>query len=344
MKISYKLKSIHEDFVVNEVPLLPILFPQKSSQYTYFWLKKRGTTTFDAQEIVAKFFKINLFDINVEGLKDEDAITFQIFSIKKILDNISTNDFNQKVNSDLKIESIIGYGKEPVHEKFLHGNTFLITIRNLDKNIANNFCRIVSNNKLFPFVNYYDNQRFGMAGGPYNTHLIGESIIKNDWERAFLEYQKSGNNINSDDQLFTKGTSNKCFKDYFKTINLNKVSFFVSSYNSYLWNNEASRQIGKLNKGKLKHFDGVGDLFIPDSSLFYCASTCLVKGHYFDKNKFKIGRKEDVRSLVVNANIFFTNLDKDEQNKFQWKVTISFFLPTGCYATMLIKQVFLNIL
>jgi len=342
MKSNYKLKCKHEDFIVNEVPLLPCLSPQKSSRYTYFWLKKKGLTTFDAQEIIAKFFEVNQLDINVEGLKDEDAITFQIFSIKKILRKRIINGFNQKLQPGLKIESIIGYGKEPVNEKFLHGNTFVITIRNLDKSIAHEFHNLVLSTRLFPFINYYDNQRFGLAGGPYNTHLIGKSIVKNDWERAFFEFQKSGNNIRKNEPLIKKGTSRKNYKNFFKTISPKKVAFFVSSYNSYLWNNEASRLVEKFNKGELEHFNGVGDLFIPRSLSFYSTSTCQVKGHHFDKNNFKIEPKTDIRSLVVNTNIYSTNLNEDELNKSKWKVEISFFLPTGCYATMLIKQIFLR--
>ena len=36
------------------------------------------------------------------------------------------------------------------------------------------------------FINYYDSQRFGMHGGPYNTHLIGEAIVKKIGEKLSI--------------------------------------------------------------------------------------------------------------------------------------------------------------
>lgn len=85
MNLLYKLKFKNEDFEVTEVPLMPTLLDKKRSKYTYFWLKKEGINTFDSSEKVAKFFSVLPIDLGFEGLKDEDAVTHQLFSIKKVL-------------------------------------------------------------------------------------------------------------------------------------------------------------------------------------------------------------------------------------------------------------------
>lgn len=151
-------------------------------------------STFDAQEIIAEYFGVRQSEVNAEGLKDEYAITSQIISIKKLLNKKEVNNFNKKfklTKFTLKIEDIIGYGKEPINEKLLHGNSFRLTVRNLTKITAHKFCDCISNTRLFSFINYYDNQRFGLPGGPYNTHLIGKSIVESDWKKAFFEYKRS---------------------------------------------------------------------------------------------------------------------------------------------------------
>ena len=53
----YKLKTINEDFEVTEVPLLPSF--HKVGKYTYLWIKKSGFSTFDAQDKLKNFFKLN---------------------------------------------------------------------------------------------------------------------------------------------------------------------------------------------------------------------------------------------------------------------------------------------
>jgi len=40
------------------------------------------------------------------------------------------------------------------------------------------------------FINYYDNQRFGISGGPYNTHLIGKGIIEGNYREVLKQIKK----------------------------------------------------------------------------------------------------------------------------------------------------------
>lgn len=345
MKINYKLKSKFEDFEVSEVPLMPVLFPQESAEYTYLWLKKKGLTTFEAQEIIAENFGVCQLEVNVEGLKDEDAVTNQIVSVKKLLKKEEINSFNKKFKLGkfaIKVENIVGYGREPVNERSLHGNSFKITIRNLSKITAYKFRDCILNTRPLSMINYYDNQRFGLSGGPYNTYLIGKSIIEGDWKRAFFEYERSGNIIKKNKLLVKKTTDSNSYKNFFKAINPKKISFFISSYNSYLWNNEASSLMEKLNKGKKYYFDGVGYLFIPQDLSFISTNVCKINGYSFQEKEFSIDSRIKTRSLIINTNIFVVGINNDELNRLKWKATISFFLPTGCYATMLIKQIFIK--
>lgn len=250
----YKIKYKNEDFQVTEVSLMPNLTSKKPRQFTYFWLQKSGFTTFDGLDYIKKFFKLKFDDIASQGLKDEDAITEQLISVKKILSEKDIVAFNKKYavgNKYFRIKHIVGYGKEPIKERMLHGNSFRIVIRNLRDRVANNLSAHLSTHRHHYFINYYDNQRFGMPGGPYNTHLIGEAIVKKDWKRAY-DHIKTTNNIPP--EFLTKLGNAPNYKEVFRTINPKKVSFFVSSYNSFLWNDKTSLLIKENTKSKKHQF------------------------------------------------------------------------------------------
>lgn len=342
--INFKLKCKNEDFEVTEIPLIPKLFPKKISQYTYIWIEKNGITTFEAIEVICKYFNIDYSDINTEGLKDEKAITYQILSLKKILsvsEVISFNKIHLKEKT-LKIKDIIGYGNQPVAERSLYGNSFKIKIRNLSEQIATKLRHFCLNNRYITFVNYYDMQRFGTDGGPYNNHLLGDAIIKNDWKRAYLEFQKTKND-SIDSQITPKRVTfaNK-YKTFFKGINPKKLPFFISANNSYLWNNKTSLILQKLNKGSKYDFENVGKLFIPQDINFKSYNLCLINGYVFSEKDFKVRRKVIARNIIVNTTVFPGTINKDEIHTNKYQLTVSFLLPIGCYATMLIKQIFLR--
>jgi len=98
----------------------------------------------------------------------------------------------------------------------------------------------------------------------------------------------------------------------------------------------------RLNKGKKYYFDGVGNLFIPQDLSFISANICKINSYYFREKDFSTGSRIYTRSLIINTNVFVVDINNDELNKSKWKVTMSFLLPTGCYATMLVKQMFIR--
>lgn len=222
----------------------------------------------------------------------------------------------------------------------MHGNSFRIVIRNLKKNKADDLLNYLKQNRYHCFINYYDNQRFGMPGGPYNTHLIGKAIIENDWDEAYKQIKRT-DNINTEFISSIKNISSS--KDIFKAINPKKISFFISSYNSFLWNAQASRVINKNTKSKNHLFKNIGNINIPIDNLFNCPQMCEVKRYEFNSEKFSTNSRISKRNLMVSTTIYNHDLEEDELHENMRKLTISFYLPTGSYATMIIKQLFLRL-
>lgn len=131
---SYVLKFRNEDFQVTEVPLMQPCTAQKPFRYSYLWLRKSGLTTFSVVEKLKTFFELGYADIGNQGLKDEDAITKQLLSIKKVLlprDIVAFNKRHAGKKTYATITHMIGYGLQPVKERMLHGNAFRIVVRNI---------------------------------------------------------------------------------------------------------------------------------------------------------------------------------------------------------------------
>ncbi len=336
--LDYRLKTINEDFEVTEVPLLPRF--SKTGKYTYIWIQKSGFSTFDAQDIIRDFFKLKNEDINVEGLKDEDGITAQILSLKKVLNSSQVALFNKKnltPSSYIKIERIMGYGDTPVAEKMLHANSFNLVVRNVHETIAEQVLKFCKNNKFVSFINYYDSQRFGMTGGPYKTHLIGKAIIDQDWKEAYKQFKLSGNKGLSENTIPSKKSTQDDFRDFFLTINPKKVNFFLSSYDSYLWNREVSKVLAENCKGSIDYFENVGDLFIPYGNIFKAPNIVSCAGHRLENDQ-KISKKDNTRCAITTTAVYVLDIADDEMNKGKKKIKLTFLLPTGSYATMCVRQ------
>jgi len=313
--LEYKLKCKNEDFRVTEVSLMPSFVLRGPRKFTYIWFQKSGFTTFEALEQIQTFFKLSFIDVCSQGLKDEDAITEQLFSVKKILNEKDIKAFNKKYshkNKFSKIKHIIGYGEKPIKERALHGNAFKIVVRNLEPVLADNLLNYVLTHKQFYFVNYYDNQRFGMPGGPYNTHLIGKAIVKNNWKQAY-EQLKITKNFTQKVKL--KTNNNSVFKEIFNSMNPQKVSFFVSAYNSFLWNAQASLVVKKNTKSKKSFFENVGRLYLPSDYLFQCPHVCETGGYELIVENFSIQPTQNKRNLLVATNIYVHDLEPDELHK-----------------------------
>lgn len=340
---NYKLKCINEDFQVTGVSLMPSFSPKNSGKFTYIWLQKSGFTTFEALEQIKVFFKLSFEDVCSQGLKDEEAITEQLLSVKKALNEKDIKAFNKKhtfKNKFSKVKYIMGYGEKPIKERALHGNAFKIIVRNLNSKLADSLLDYIHNHKQLYFINYYDNQRFGMPGGPYNTHLIGKSIVKNNWKQAY-EQLKITNNIT--EKIGSKIKNISDFKKVFESMNPKKVSFFVSAYNSFLWNAQASLVIKKHTKSRNCLFKNVGRLYLPTDYLFQCPHICEAGGYELIAENFSVQPKPNKRNLLVATNMYAHDLESDELHKNKKKIILSFFLPTGSYATMIVKQLFLSL-
>ncbi len=334
--LRYILKEVPEDFRVSEVSYEPACAPTKKGQsYTYIVVEKKGMTTFQAFDVLSSCLQLKVGDFEAQGLKDEDGITQQLLSVHSILPESvirkCNTHFNVLSNTWLQIKKIHGYGSLPVSPKILHGNRFQIEMRDLCKKVADRVYAYCKAQTDIAFINYFDTQRFGVAGSHmYNAHTIGACLINGDWRKAYLEYMLSGNR----DKHELKNVS--LFRH--KMESARRIHFFLSAHNSFKWNRAITSKLRRNTCFRTIHHPILGDLRFSHQDSFECPNRLTISGYGYDNSLKCIVPKADSRSVVQTTRIFADLPRPDELHPGAYCMRLSFFLPAGSYATMLIQQ------
>ncbi|WP_158561114.1 tRNA pseudouridine(13) synthase TruD [Eubacterium sp. AF36-5BH] len=334
MKI--KMKSIPEDFIVNESQALLISSSKKNMKYVIMSVGKKGYTTFEAISELANFWVIDSNKLGYAGLKDEDGVTYQMISMPIECDiQNKIEEFNSKYSGRERFITIVrmGYFDGPIRIGQLQGNSFKIRLRNVSEKTATKMKAKLRRRVFFP--NYYDTQRFGIPNMPKRTHLIGEALYNNKYDLA-MQYMK-------------EGTPNDCknaheFEDsqsFFVGMDKNKLSFYYNAFISKMYNNYLGDYIKKNMQCYEKIYDGISYV-MPQSGECLAnvdrdyEKVCVPR--YDVDSNMELSLRYFYRYAFIDTIIHVGNVEEDSLNEGKYAVNIDFFLPSGCYATMAVKQ------
>jgi tRNA pseudouridine13 synthase len=334
-----QLKVIPSDFVVSEINFLN--FYNTQGQYEYYKITKTGFTTFEAISCVSKFFDISMNSISYAGLKDEDGITEQYVSINENIPRHVLSRFNEgnfiNENKFIKINTI-GYSNKPMQVGEILGNNFKIVIRNLDLSFAKNIAEFKKH--CFCFLNYYGSQRFGLPNSIKNTHEIGNHFIRKEYDSALTLLSRQPNEIGRKGKIvLMNGTSSEIF---FKELDPKLIAFYQSSYFSYGWNERLKKLIVKSGALYQVHQEnGIMYFFSAESEatnipIFLPYDRVIPTSNGYIKQRL-------LRQTMVQLNLICHGFFEDVYNSKRWACEVSFFLPSGVYATTAIYQ-FINYL
>jgi len=262
------IKSQYEDFVVEEVPLYQ---PCGEGTHSYILIEKRGLTTNAAADRLAKAIGRAARDIGFAGLKDARAVARQWFSIEHIeMERLSALRLdNPRI---LRIER----HRNKLKLGHLAANRFIIKIRQLDLPLEK-ACSVAK--EIFPILerrgvpNYFGPQRFGSQMG---NHLLGKSVLAEQPEK-FVDLFLGGMTVadSSAAKRLHHGTderhalkvlakSNGDKKAAYRAINNNLKKFFVSAYQSFVFNRVLAARmpvIDKLMDGDMAYIHNHGACF-----------------------------------------------------------------------------------
>ena len=177
--IGGKLRTVPEDFIVEEIPM-----PEKGGTegpYLICTLTKTNWELQHAIKEIAKRLGISHRRIGWAGTKDRNAITKQRISLFKV----TAEQVSEIRLKDIILEPV-GQVNEGLSLGDLQGNRFDITIRDADPADLETRVQTITETIREGIPNYFGIQRFG-AIRPV-THLVGEWILKRDFEQAVVTY------------------------------------------------------------------------------------------------------------------------------------------------------------
>ncbi|MDV2482093.1 tRNA pseudouridine(13) synthase TruD [Methanoculleus sp. Wushi-C6] len=176
--IGGRLRSTPADFIVEELPL-PISDPD--GPFLICRLTKTNWELQRAVKEIAKQLGISHRRIAWAGTKDKNAVTTQYLSLYEVppeaIEHVHLKDISLEV---------VGRSQHPLALGGLAGNRFDIVIRDCAAEGLAERVRAATEVASAGIPNYYGLQRFGVVRPV--THLVGESILRGDYEGAVVTY------------------------------------------------------------------------------------------------------------------------------------------------------------
>ena len=271
---------------------------------------------------------------------------------------------------------VLGKVNRPLTLGELRGNRFTVVIRNFEKNLREKFYRNYQVVKEFGFPNYFGEQRFGSVKsrddfvlkyllkgdfeGALRSYFFGKSQVEfwGDWRRLYRTLSPALEEYEKDlIRGLTRGLPpEKAFRILPKNVRL----MFNFAYQSYLWNEYLREYIERkypfvrvpfINNWKLSYylevhdFDYLKELQIPYTGKEFKPEEPLLK-RVMEKVLKREGVKEEWFNREVGGMVVMTDgLRKAVVSPEEFKVLektkrsvkLSFTLPPGSYATVLLR-------
>ncbi|HEY2784178.1 MAG TPA: tRNA pseudouridine(13) synthase TruD [Fimbriiglobus sp.] len=151
-----RIKSKPDDFEVEEIPSYE---PSGNGDHLFLWIEKRGVGSEYFTRTVAQRLGVHAGAIGTAGLKDRHAVSRQWVSVPKECEpNLS------KLAGDGIAVLKVSRHENKLKPGHLRGNKFRILIRGADRKHESASLRVIDRIRTQGMPNYYGPQRFGREG------------------------------------------------------------------------------------------------------------------------------------------------------------------------------------
>ena len=158
---------------MHELPLYPT---SGDGEHVLCEVEKRGMSTFDAVDRLARPLDVNPRDIGFAGMKDADAVTRQHFTIPRV----DVEKVLALQSSGIKVLSAAKH-RNKLRLGHLAGNRFIIKVREAASDAIDVARPILERLASAGMPNFFGEQRFGRRG---DNHLIGAAMLRGDADAA----------------------------------------------------------------------------------------------------------------------------------------------------------------
>ena len=167
--IDFHFKQSPRDFVVEEIPLYEF---SGEGEHLILFARKKGLSTIEMIERIARYLGIKNKEIGYAGLKDKHAMTKQYISLHRKYEE-AMEGFNF---DGIKILSKT-YHNNKIRIGHLKANRFYIKLKKVNPTSAAKIDEILKNIDKQGVPNFFGYQRFGSDG---NNHIFGEKLAKGE--------------------------------------------------------------------------------------------------------------------------------------------------------------------
>ena len=336
----------------------------KGGNACYAMFRKKDYDMFKAIGTVSKSLGISQNNISFAGTKDKRAVTTQLISVSGTT-KTKINGFKAK-DIDLRY---VGSGSK-MHLGDLYGNRFIITLRDISSSFED-LQDMFDNKDTFVFPNYFGPQRFGDSR-PI-THIIGRHILKGDYKSAVLDYVSKtfdsdkpenaairklsaddpkkaleSGKVKSYERMLLQHISDNPgdYKGAIERFPLQLRRMFVHAYQSYLFNRVLDILLIQNFRDYKLEIPYFGYLMkLPKNPIVLDALRQIFSEEKLNLSDFRVDGMEILASKGGYRNAFgsahdFSVIDisEDELNQGRNKITVTFTLPKGSYATVFLKE------
>jgi tRNA pseudouridine13 synthase len=352
-----QLKTVPEDFIVVEMASHT---PYPAGPYVLAELTKRGLSTERAIAEIGQYLQLPRKAFGYAGAKDARALTKQFITIR-------TTDVERIKNMKRNnvVLRVLGHVEGPIALGMLEGNRFEIVVRKINDE------RAVERNSI---PNYFDEQRFSKANAE-----IGRFIVKGDFKAAADTVIKTDNEVGPRIKEWLEEKPNDAVSAL-KFVPRNTLLMYVHAYQSLLFNEVLSEYIlqqdgdATIVDGPVKiavptkempevripifgfgteHDPMFGALYekilereglVPRDFVIRSLPFLTVEGDerdaFFKIRDLEIGELED-DDLHSGSEGSGASLEQGNRSSPRFKKQrLTFILPKGCYATMVIKTIY----
>ncbi len=165
--IGGRIKTQPEDFQVEEIPAYQ---PCGAGDHLFLWVEKRGMGAEYFVRQIARRLDVPASEVGTAGLKDRHAVTRQMVSVPARAEP----RLPQLEGDGIRLLNVSRHGNKlrPGH---LHGNRFHILVRDVRADAASHLPALIERLKRDGLANFYGEQRFGREG---QTVLLGLSLLR----------------------------------------------------------------------------------------------------------------------------------------------------------------------
>lgn len=320
-------KATPDDFLVEEVPAYE---PSGQGEFLYLWVEKQLVSARELQEQLAHQLGVPTSEVGVAGLKDRMAITRQWVSLPRKCEP----RLSQFQHSAIRVLNTAVHGNK-LKTGHLKGNRFQIRIRGTQEGARERLPALLERLQKCGVPNAYDRQRFGRGWETWTTGwnlLKGQGVkgIKPWLRRLALSAVQSGLFNAYLDQRMRQGWLHRVIPG--EVLAKSPVGgMFLAPTEPELLETENARMAAKeiVGTGPIygwKMMQPKGDALERETQIL--AEYQLVLGDFLRERKLMEGSR---RRLVIYPEIEVLGWEGQD-------LTLSFFLPSGSYATRVIGE------